>query len=135
MPKKDLNRKKKEELERLIKEIKENAPDASKTEVEELEHILEEILTEEKKPLVNRIFNQIVLFMLHLGIMYIVSLIVFGFFINSIKVENKLLIFLFSFIISFILIAFERIPRDPFRRNFFKINFVKNPVPQPISNT
>lgn len=122
MPKKNIDEEKKKELEKLINEIKEGAPDTSKAEVEELEKLLSDILSEEKKPLGRRIFDQVVAFIIHTVVMYVVCLLAFGFFFKQVTIENKFLIFLIAGIISIVLVIFERVPRDPFRKHFIKLN-------------
>lgn len=124
MPKKDKKEKKKAELEKLIKDIKDNAPEASRAEIEELENMLAEILEDDNRSPIKKVFGQILSFIIHTAVMYVAALLVFGFFFPALSVENKFLIFLFAGIISLVLVIFERVPRNPFREHFISINLI-----------
>lgn len=125
MPKKtNLDENKKKEIENLIEELKENSSDITKDEINELEELLEEILQMEQEPLGKRIGRGVGLFSIHFTLMYFISILAFGLFLQEVTLTNKFLVFLVAGIISMILTVFEDIPRNPFRKHFISMNLM-----------
>ena len=125
MPKKNkIDFEKKKEIEALIENLKENSLDSNKTEIEELEVLLNEVLEMENEALWKRIIRGIKHFSIHFVIMYFISVISFGLYFQALVLPNKLLLFLVGGIVSLILTLFEDVPRNPFRRHFILMNFL-----------
>lgn len=125
MPKNNnLDEKKKKEIEKLLTEIKDGAPDVTKAEIEELEALLESIIKESDRPLWKRMLLHLGSFGYHLVLMYMISMMVFGLYFDALVLENKWLVFLVGGIVSFVLAVFEYFPRNPFRRHFVAINLM-----------
>lgn len=125
MPNKNnLDENKKKEIEKLLAEIKQGAPDVTKQEIEELETLLESIIEEQNKPLWKKLLFGLRSFSIHLVLLYLISMMVFGFFIDQVALQNKWLIFIVGLVVAFLLTVFEEIPRNPFRRHFISINIM-----------
>lgn len=119
MPKKD--KLDKEEIKRVIEELKSNADENALKEIKELEQAIESLFVE--VPLYKRILTFLLTFAIHFVILYIISLVCFGFFMDLIVV-NKHLIFLIATFIGVILTLFEVIPRNPYRKHFIVFNLL-----------
>ena len=72
----------------------------------------------EQEPLGKRIGRGVGLFSIHFTLMYFISILAFGLFLQEVTLTNKFLVFLVAGIISMILTVFEDIPRNPFRKHF-----------------
>ena len=125
MPKKNkIDENKKKEIEELIDDLKNNSLDIDKSEIEELEGLLNEVLNMEEEPLWKKSLRGMKNFTLHFVIMYLISVISFGLYFQALVLPNKFLLFLVGGIVSLILTIFEDIPRNPFRRHFIMLNFL-----------
>jgi hypothetical protein len=124
MPKKDKLEEKKKEIEKLLTEIKNGASDVTKSEIEELEALLTSLIERECAPLWKKILLWVGSFLFHLSLMYVISMLVFGFYYDAVALPNKWLIFLVGGIISFILSIYGMFPRNPFREHFISINIM-----------
>jgi hypothetical protein len=125
MPKKtNLDENKKKEIENLIEELKDNATDITKAEIEELESLLDDVLKMESEPWYKTMGKEFGFFSLHFILMYLVSILTFGLYFEEISIENMMLVFLIGGIVSIILTLFEDLPRNPLRRHFVSINLM-----------
>ena len=125
MPKKNkIDEEKKKEIEDLIEDLKENALDINKAEIEELEELLNEVLNMESEPFWKKAIRFMKGFSIHYLIMYLISVISFGLYFQALVLPNKLLLFFVGGIVSLILTVFEDVPRNPFRRHFIMINLM-----------
>lgn len=119
MPKKD--KIDKEEIKRLIEDLKNNADENTLKEIKELEEGLEILFQE--VPLYKRILIFLFSFLIHFIIMYVISLISFGFFMDLLLID-KLEVLIIASCISVVLTLFEVIPRNPFRSHFITFNLL-----------
>ena len=90
---------KEKEIRDLIEELKKEADATKLKEIEELEGMLNGLFIERSLP--KRILIFTISFLFHFVIMYIISLICVGFFMEALVLENRALIFLiclFTFI-------------------------------------
>ena len=117
--KKSLSNKEKE-IRDLIEELKKEADEFKLKEIEELEGMLNGLFVERSLPKRLLIFS--ISFIFHLAIMYIISLICVGFFMDALVIENRALIFLVCLFTSFVLTLYEVIPRNPFASHFILKN-------------
>ena len=125
MPRKPkFDEEKKKEIEKLIEDLKENASDIPKAEIEELEALLDDVLNMEVEPWYKRMGKGFGFFSLHLTLMYFISILTFGLFFDEISMNNKMLVFLIGGIVSIVLTLFEDVPRNPLRRHFVSINLM-----------
>ena len=113
---------KEKEIRDLIEELKKEADATKLKEIEELEGMLNGLFIERSLP--KRILIFTISFLFHFVIMYIISLICVGFFMEALVLENRALIFLICLFTSFILTLYEVIPRNPFARHFILKNTV-----------
>lgn len=113
---------KEKEIRDLIEELKKEADDVKLKEIEELEGMLNKLFVERSLP--KRILIFSLSFLIHFVIMYIISLICVGFFMEALVLENRFLIFIICLFISFILTLYEVIPRNPFANHFILKNLV-----------
>ena len=113
---------KEKEIRNLIDELKKEADEAKLKEIEELEGTLNGLFVEISLPKRALVFS--LSFIFHLILMYIISLICVGFFMDSLVLENRALIFLVCLFTSFILTLYEIIPRNPFKRFFVLKNIL-----------
>ena len=113
---------KKKEIEKVIDELKENAPEFAKAELEELESLLDDVLEMENISLGKRILNDLKSFSIHFLVMYAISMIAFGIFFTALVIPNKWWIFLIGGGVSIILTIYLDFPRNPFRKHFILIN-------------
>ena len=84
MPKKNkIDEEKKKEIEDLIENLKGNALDINKAEIEELEELLNEVLNMESEPFWKKAIRFMKGFSIHYLIMYLISVISFGLYFQA----------------------------------------------------
>lgn len=119
MPKKD--KIDKEEIQRVIEELKNNADENALKEIKELEEAMNELF--KKRPLYKRILMFLLTFVVHFSILYVISLVCFGFFMDLVVID-KFQILLIATFIGVVLTLFEVVPRNPFKKHFILLNLM-----------